>query len=308
MVLALGSLVGAGGCVSNPAGDSAFGFETEANRVLLLDEGRPIGEFVFRDDRILRPYLANLRAPGGTLITRNQPPAEGDLADHPLMHPGVWFGFSRIDGEDFWRNKGRIEHLRFSQAPGVRDGVLSFATSSRLIASDGSSMATQELRVSLGRRDDGYVFDCEVALRSDSRELRFGDEEELGFGVRLATPLIERHGGSMLNADALRGAKAVWGKVSPWCAGYREIDGRFVGAAVFASDGNPYPSWWHARDYGLIVGNAFGARALPAASEGTLVVPRGETLRLRYRLVIFDAAALPDLAAFSTHEERHLQP
>jgi hypothetical protein len=57
--------------------------------------------------------------------------------------------------------------------------------------------------------------------------------------------------------------------------------------------------WWHSRDYGVIVANGFGKRAMPASPDGKLVVKAGDSLKLRYDVLLFDtpASAPIDFAA-----------
>jgi hypothetical protein len=147
--------------------------------------------------------------------------------------------------------------------------------------------------------DHGFVLTWEAEIRGEGRELVFGDQEEMGLGVRMATPLTEKAGGLVVNSDGLRGAKTVWGKTAAWAAYSREADERIRGVAMFPAPSNPNPSWWHSRDYGAIVANGFGKRALPAAADGKLVVKAGEALTLRYQVLLFDtpAAAPIDFAA-----------
>jgi len=127
----------------------------------------------------------------------------------------------------------------------------------------------------------------------------FGDQEEMGLGVRMATGLTEKAGGLVVNSDGLRGAATVWGKPAAWATYSREVDGRIQGVAIFPGPPNPNPTWWHSRDYGAIVANGFGKRVLPASAEGKLVVKSGDALKLRYQVLIFDtpAAAPIDFAA-----------
>jgi hypothetical protein len=69
--------------------------------------------------------------------------------------------------------------------------------------------------------------------------------------------------------------------------------------AIFPATSNPNPTWWHSRDYGVIVANGFGKRILPASADGKLVVKPGDALKLRYDVLLFDtpAAAPIDFAA-----------
>ncbi|HUR59529.1 MAG TPA: PVC-type heme-binding CxxCH protein [Opitutaceae bacterium] len=279
------------------ASAAAFAVEMKENSFAITDGGRPVAEYVFKDAETLRPHLRNLFAPDGARITRNHPPLAGEPSDHATMHPGAWFAFGSINGEDFWRNKGRVEHERFLAAPEVRDGVLRFMTSNRLVSAGGQTIASQVLRYAISRQGDAYLFICETTLRSDAHDLVFGEQEEMGFGVRLATPLIEKNGGKIVNNEGRTTAKATWGRVADYCSYSHTVDGRVIGAAIFASPANPRRSWWHTRDYGLMVANPFGKRVLPEGSDGNLTVKRGDELTLRFGLLLFSAAAIPDLAA-----------
>ena len=83
-----------------------------------------------------------MHLPGGRQVTRNHPPNPAeDAVDHDTMHSGIWLGFGDINQEDFWRNKGRIEHVRFSTEPVVRNGVLHFVEESRLLKASGKKLA-----------------------------------------------------------------------------------------------------------------------------------------------------------------------
>ena len=53
-------------------------------------------------------------SPCGLKATRNHPPVAGvDAPNHDTMHPGLWLAFGDISGTGCWRNKGRIQHVRF---------------------------------------------------------------------------------------------------------------------------------------------------------------------------------------------------
>ncbi|MCA9297773.1 MAG: PmoA family protein, partial [Phycisphaerales bacterium] len=53
---------------------------------------------------------------------------------------------------------------------------------------------------------------------------------------------------------------------------------------------NPrHPTWWHARDYGLMAANPFGKADFEGTprGEGKLVVAEGETVRFRYAVMMY---------------------
>jgi hypothetical protein len=74
-----------------------------------------------------------------------------------------------------------------------------------------------------------------------------------------------------------------------------------VGIAIFDTPGNPrYPTYWHARGYGLFANNIFGVHNFTKGKEadGAMTLKPGETLRFRYRIVIHPGdAASANIAA-----------
>ncbi len=152
------------------------------------------------------------------------------------MHPGVWLAFGDVNGEDFWRNKARIEHVAFITEPTLVQGRLVFATRNRLVSADATPLATLISRLGIAPSGDhAFVLTWEAEIRGEGRELVFGDQEEMGLGVRVATELTEQKGGLVVNSDGVTGAKTVWGKPAAWAAYSREIGGRIQGVAIFPS-------------------------------------------------------------------------
>ena len=76
-----------------------------------------LASYIYQHDQVKRPFFAHVKSPSGTQVTRNFPPEKGDRQDHADMHPGIWLAFGDLDGEDFWRNKGRVVHKEFTQGP-----------------------------------------------------------------------------------------------------------------------------------------------------------------------------------------------
>ena len=48
------------------------------------------------------------------------------------------------------------------------------------------------------------------------------------------------------------------------------------------------PSWFHARDYGLLVANPFGRQAFTKGEPSRVIVEKRQTLTLRYGVLIHD--------------------
>lgn len=271
---------------------TALSFELKTDRLAIIGADGPVADYVFADAETWRPHFQNVRAPGGVQVTRRHPPVAPEALDHGPLHPGIWMAFGDVNGADFWRNKAKLEHVRFTEPPAVKDGRLQFATENRFVDPAGASIGTQVLRFTLWREGDAHWLLWDTTLKPVSgRELVFGDQEEMGLGVRLTAPLIEKNGGTIVNSNGERGARASWGKVADWCEYAGTIEGRRVGAAIFTHPENSQRTWWHNRDYGLMVANSFGKRVLPESNAGKVVVNAGSELRLRYGIRLFNAPA-----------------
>ena len=266
---------------------STFVADVQHDRVVITRSGQPVTEFVFRDEKILRPYFANVHAPGGLKATRNHPPIAGvDATDHDTMHPGLWLAFGDISGADFWRNKGRLEHVRFIEAPVVRDGRLNFASEGRLRTSEGRTLCSLTNRFTLAAQTNAWLLVWDATFRSDDGEFTFGDQEEMGFGARVATAITEKNGGVITSSAGQKTAKITWGQPADWCDYSGTVDGKPIGITLLSDPKNFHPSWWHNRDYGVFVANPFGRAAMKQGDTSAVTVKRGEDFRLRFGAVI----------------------
>ena len=283
-----------------PKGDG-FRFTERLDRLVIAHSGQPVAEFVFRDEKILRPYFANVHAPGGLKATRNHPPIAGvDATDHDTMHPGLWLAFGDISGADFWRNKGRIDHVRFTEAPTVREGRLTFATECRLRTAEGLGLCSLTNRFTLAAQTNAWVLTWEATFRSDERDFAFGDQEEMGFGARVATAITEKNGGVITSSAGLRTAKNTWGQPAAWCDYSGVINGKHVGVMIVPDPANPQPSWWHNRDYGVFVANPFGRQAMKQGAPSRIEVKKGDIYRLNHTIILHASpdAKAPELPGF----------
>jgi hypothetical protein len=283
-----------------PIAAADFAVQQKSECVIITDGGRPVATYVFRDDQIWRPYFAHVHAPGGIQVTRNHPPLPNvDATDHDTMHPGVWLAFGDLSGQDFWRNKARIEHERFSEPPTVREGQVTFTAENSLQTADGGEICNQTSRLTLAARPAGYLLIWEATFRSEHREIVFGDQEEMGLGIRVATPIAVKQGGTIVDALGRRNEREVWGNSADWCDCSGTIDGHHVGITTLCDPRNFRPSWLHARDYGALVVNPFGQQAFHKGPASKVVVKPGEAFRLRYGVLLHAGPpdAPPDLKA-----------
>lgn len=257
----------------------------EKGRVEFRVAGETVGSYTFEDAAIKRPYFANLRVPGGPAVTRTHPPVEGkDATDHATFHPGIWLGFGDLGGADFWRNKAAVEHVRFVKEP--KDGTFTVLNRYR----HGERAVCEETcRVTVVRRPAGLLLVLDSAFAGEA-PFAFGDQEEMGLGVRVASPLAVKAGGRMRDSAGRTNEKEIWGHPGEWCDYSGVVDGRRAGLLVVSDPSDGLPSRLHARDYGVLVFNPFGRKAFKAGDAARTEVKPGQTLRLRYGVLLYRAA------------------
>jgi putative membrane-bound dehydrogenase-like protein len=286
--------------------DARFSVKEKPDRLIISLSEQSIAEFVFSDPKILRPYFAQVRTLSGRQVTRNHPPVAGvDATDHDTMHPGIWLAFGDVSGHDFWRNKGRIEHLRFTEPPTTKNNSLTFATQSRLLRSDGDELCDMRSRFELHARPAGWLLSWEATFQSDTREFSFGDQEEMGFGARVATPLTEKNGGVITSSTGRRTAASTWGQAAAWCDYSGKLGTHPVGITLIPDADNFRASWWHNRDYGVFVANPFGRAAMKQGDKSSVTIPRGQPFRIGFTAVIHEGLAFnPEAELQALLEER----
>lgn len=280
-------------------GHAAAGFAVEAkkDRLTITHSGQPVADFVFQDDKILRPYFANFHAPGGVPVTRHHPPRPGkDATDHDTMHPGIWLGFGDINGVDFWRNKGHMEHVRFSEPPTVKE-ELRFVQECRLRSGE-KTLGTLTNRITLAARPGGWLLLWDATFNAGDVALTFGDQEEMGFGARVATGFTEKNGGQILNRHGQKSAQQTWGKAAAWCDYSGMVDGNHVGITLMPAPNNFRESWWHNRDYGVFVANPFGRAAMRQGARSVVTVQPGEPFRIRFGALLHTGPGYDPAAAY----------
>ena len=186
-----------------------------------------VAKYIFKDDTVRRPYFKHLRTVSGVQVTRNHPPIQGtDRDDHPTMHPGLWLAFGDLNGQDFWRNKGRVRHDGFIEQPHASGADGSFIVHNVYEAADGSRVCTEDCRIVLSPLPEGYLIRWKSTFHAPPGGLTFGDQEEMGLGLRLATKLAVTGGGELLNSDGRKKEREVWGQQADWCSYGGQIDGR----------------------------------------------------------------------------------
>lgn len=236
----------------------------------------------FRTRAIPKPFLYPLLAPGGLAVTRGFPidPGPADATDHP-HHVSLWFGHGDVDGHDFWHQAATV-HVRTIALSTEENAILStheWVAGERVVA-------VEERKMTFFAGHEARWIDFELKIAPTSRGLTFGDTKEGTFALRLAPSLRvegEVAAGHLFDSQGRENGE-VWGERARWVATSGMIGESPVTVAVLDHPRNPrHPTWWHARNYGLLAANPFGKRSFGDNSigEGELTIEEPVTFRYR---------------------------
>jgi hypothetical protein len=271
-------------------------------RIAIVIDGMPVAMYCYKDQATLRPYFAHVRTLDGIQVTRHHPPVAGhDLTDHDTLHPGIWLAFGDINGLDFWRNKAQIKHAKFIEAPKVDNGSGSFTVRNDYLDPNDSAhvVCSDNTRYTIVQVDGGYFILWDIRFAADA-PFTFGDQEEMGLGIRMATSLrvgdagpekAPPGNGTITNSTGAVNEKAMWGDPADWCDFSGTIGDRKVGATICCHPENLRKSRFHARDYGMLTANPFAQGSFGKGEKLQTTVRPGEELRLRYGIFIHSDAA-----------------
>jgi len=261
--------------------------------------GKPFASYFTGTSVTPRPFFANVKTPSGMQVTRHCLPIEGqDSMDHFDLHPGIWLTFAGINGNDYWRLKQRTEHEMFLGKPQGGPGKGTFTVSNFYLDSkkrSGNRIAHEICKYTIVARKNYSLLIYDSTISSDEHDLQFGDDQEYGLGIRVQTPIEERHGGQILNAEGLTKAEEgpsddpgnLYGKASNWCDYSGVMDDTLIGMTIMPDPNNFRRSWYHARDYGLLAANPFGRNKVAGLPREDVLIKKGQKLHLGFGIAIY---------------------
>ncbi len=291
-----------------------FTLDESPGRVDIRYGEAPVATYVYQDDEISRPFFCNVFAPNGEQVTRRHPTdpiANKDNDDHDTYHPGIWLAFGDLGGADFWRNRARVRHVRFVEAPAIDDDGATFVVENAYESWDDppSVVCFERCSYSIFATPDGYYLLMDSVFRAETG-FTFGDQEEMGLGARIATRFTVQHGsGTIRNSEGGVDENGTWGRTADWCGYYGMSGDTRVGLTIMPSPDNFRRSWFHTRDYGLVVANPFGEKAMTgpnddSVSPSTISVEAGDAFRLGFGVHVFSTRDIDEEAAYTVYTRR----
>jgi hypothetical protein len=297
-----------------------------ARRVDIAIGGKPFTSYLW-PEQVKKPVLDPIRSANGTPVTRGWPlnPRPGERIDHP-HHVGLWFNYESVNGLDFWNNSdaikpadrskmGTIVHRRIVSAQGGADrGELT--TESDWVNPSGKVLLRERTQFVFAGDATTRTIDRIATLTAADERVVFADVKDGMLGMRVARQLeqpsneplvftdvagratevakMDNTGvtGEYLSSEGKKG-DAVWSTRGRWTLLAGTIGTQPITIAMIDHPKNPgFPTYWHARGYGLFAANPLGQKVFSEGRETmNFTLEPGQSATFRYRIVVLEEKA-----------------
>jgi hypothetical protein len=247
----------------------------------------------------------------------------------PPPAPGLWFNYENVNGIDFWNNSDAIKP---ESAPKMGTIVHPSIVSAKSGAQQGELDVETDWvtfdKIVLLKEHTHFVFrggpgfrsvDRITTLRALDQKVSFPDAKDGMLGLRVIRALeipsdkpevytdasgrattvakLDNTGvnGTYLTSEGRKG-DAAWGTRGRWCNLSGLVGDEPVTITILDHPENPgFPTYWHARGYGLFAANPLGQKIFSNGREelNFFLAPRASAT-FRYRILISSAILTPE--------------
>lgn len=293
------------------------------NKVDVLVDNKPFTSYFYPSDQILKkPVLYPILTSNGTTITRGYPFATraGERVDHP-HHVGMWLNYESVNGFDFWNNStaikdrtkyGTIKHTGIIESKGGI-GKANLTVTADWIDTDGKGdlLLKEKTTYVFHSKGNQRIIDRITTLTAQEKEVVFKDVKDGFFAIRVARELehpsdkpdvfVDANGietkvdkldntgitGNYRSNEGIEGEN-VWSTRGKWTNLSGKIKDEDISIAIIDHPKNVnYPTYWHARGYGLFAANPLGEKVFSnAKKELNLTLAPKQSVTFRYRTVV----------------------
>jgi len=252
-----------------------------------------------------KPILFPIHSPSGIIVNRMYPieKVPGETEDHP-HHTGLFFTSDEVNGTGFWNAVSpppQIVHTGVTHMA-VESGQGILSVESLWNDKDNQTLLKEQRTMTFCPGDSESTIDFDIRLTAVDQTVVFNDTKEGMFAIRVAEWLKEDGGtGHYLSSNGDETEKGVWGKRARWVALEGEKERRRIGIVICHHPGSVnYPTYWHARAYGLFSANPLGSSVFESSLGKTGAVPfrytlkPGETGSFKFRVVVYEGAKNKD--------------
>lgn len=305
----------------------AFVSKEADNKVDVMIDGKLFTSFCWPEN-VYKPILYPVYTSAGTEITRGFPlkPRAGERNDH-IHQVGIWLNYGNVNGLDFWGNGstgernpdgGVIKHLKIEKlSGGTGEGTI--ISSESWINPSGGELLAEKTEYHFIANGSVRIIDRITTLNATNKPVVMTDTKEGMFGIRVARQLElpSKDNGFLIDAQGNRSTvkisanegvsgnyrssegvlgDAVWSTRAKWMDLYGTIGNEKISLVICDHPENPsYPTFWHARGYGLFAANPFGAKDFTVGKEElNYNITPGKPTIIRYRVIVNSGADLTD--------------
>jgi hypothetical protein len=296
-------------------------------KVEVLYDGQLLTAYCYFDSAE-KPVLFPLKTLSGVTITRGYPvaPKAGERTDHP-HHIGLWLNYESVNGLDFWNNStaireerkhlyGSIRHQKVLTSKSSKE-LAELETLSHWVDNQGNVLLEETTRFVFRKRTSNFIIDRTSVLKGEVAEVLFKDVKDGFLGLRVARELempsdqknkfVDAKGnetavpamnndnvtGMYVNKEGTKG-DLVWSTRSSWTCLSGKKDGETISIVIIDHSKNiGYPTYWHARGYGLFAANPLGQKAFSKGKdELNFKLSKGQSAQFTYRIVVHSGSEL----------------
>jgi hypothetical protein len=280
------------------------------------------GESLFTNyiyvENYYKPVLHPLLTKSGKSLTRGYPinPQPNERVDHP-HHVGYWLNYGDVNGFDFWNHSDAISVEKksgygtiFPVSFELDEAQSKLSIRTEWKAPDGAVLIEEHTNFVFSEKDNHRFIDRTSTLYA-KKDVSLTDNKEGFLGIRVSRALehpsnkpelftdangipsevkvLNNEGvtGEYLSSEGIKG-EAVWGTRAQWVALNGVQDQEAVAITMYDHPDNiGYPTFWHARGYGLFAANPLGQKVFSkGALELNTTLKKGENITFKYRVMV----------------------
>lgn len=298
----------------------------EQKQIDVLFNNRLLTAYCYYDSS-RKPVLFPVNTVDGITVTRSYPfkMVAGERTDHP-HHTGIWLNYESVNGLDFWNNSTAIEPAKRNQYGTIKHQKIiskkvggnkaTLVTSSVWVRPDNKILLNEITTFNFTVQGSDFIIDRSTKLTAADTTVLFKDAKDGMVAIRVAreleqpskdaTSFVDDKGnvtkvapsgagvtGLYYASNGLKG-DSVWSSRGPWVMLAGKKDGKDITIGLIDHPKNVgYPTYWHARGYGLFAANPLGQKIFSNGKEEmNYSLKPGASATFQYRFVIHEGKML----------------
>ncbi|MBG0860391.1 MAG: PmoA family protein [Bacteroidales bacterium] len=252
--------------------------EKVGSKIHVTINGKFFTSYIFSEDEKY-PFFYPVNGPlsGGSVTSMRN-------AVYP-HHSSLFFGCDMVNDGNYWQEgleRGRIISVNAQIIKQGGDTVV--ITDECIWSRPGALSPVKDTRKYIITAPSESLIQIDVVITMEMLlDVVIKKTNHSLFSARMAADIAVTNGGTMINAEGVKGEKETFGRNSAWIDFYGKRGNATEGLAIMQHPTNPwYPSPWFTRDYGFM-----SPTPMYWPQNGTETsMKKGTTLILRYRVLV----------------------